>query len=70
MSTATQSPHRQLLQMREAAERGHMSQETLRRLLLAGKGPPAMKRPGSNRWLFYSNEFDAWVDSGRVNQSA
>jgi hypothetical protein len=69
-SVMTTPTTRQLLHMREAAERGHMSQETLRRLLLAGKGPPAMKRPGSNRWLFWSNEFDAWVDSGRVNQSA
>jgi predicted DNA-binding transcriptional regulator AlpA len=60
---------RQLLHLRQAAERGHMSQSHLRRLLLDGKGPPAIKRPGSNRWLFWSNEVDAWVESGRVKHS-
>ena len=59
-----------LIQLREAAERTRMNEDTLRRMLIAGKGPPAMKRPGSNRWLFWERELDAWIDSGRVNQSA
>lgn len=55
-----------LIQMREAAEHGHMSESHLRRLLLDGKGPPAFKRPGSNRWLFWTGEFNAWLESDRV----
>lgn len=64
------SPRGQLLPLREAAQRVGMSTETLRRLLIAGHGPPATKRPGSNRWFLWSNELDAWFDSGRVKQSA
>jgi predicted DNA-binding transcriptional regulator AlpA len=58
-----------LIVLREAAERAHMHVETLRSLLLAGKGPPAIKRPGSNRWLFWDSEVDAWLESGRVKQT-
>jgi hypothetical protein len=56
-----------LIQIGEAADRGQMSVSHLRRLLLDGKGPRAFKRPWSNRWLFWTNEFDAWLESGRVN---
>jgi hypothetical protein len=58
-----------LIVLREAAERAHMHVETLRSLLLAGKGPPAIKRPGSSHWLFWDNEVDAWLESGRVKQT-
>ena len=64
------SEAKRLIQLREAAERCDMGIETLRRLLLDGKGPPALKRPGSNRWLFWTSEVDAWIESGRVRQSA
>jgi len=56
-----------LLSLREAGARVRLSPETLRVLLKAGKGPPAFKRPGSTRWLFWSGELDAWLESGRVN---
>jgi hypothetical protein len=65
----TPSTRGQILPLRYAAKRAGVSIETLRRLLLSGQGPPAIKRPGSNRWFLYSNEIDAWLDSGRVNQS-
>jgi hypothetical protein len=61
---------RRLIQLREAAERGHMSESHLRRLLLDGKGPPALKRPGSTHWLFWTDEFDLWLESGRVKPVA
>ena len=54
-----------LIQMREAADRGQMSVGTLKALLYAGMGPPAFKRPGSRRWLFWTAEFDRWLESGR-----
>lgn len=54
-----------LIQLREAAERGQMSVSTLRNLLYAGMGPPGFKRPGSSRWLFWTAEFDRWLESGR-----
>ena len=59
-----------LIVLREAAARGHMHQETLRSLLLAGKGPPALKRPGSKHWLFWTSEVDAWLESGRVKKES
>ena len=62
----TPNPKGRLIVLREAAERGHMHVETLRSLLLAGKGPPAIKRPGSSHWLFWTSEVDAWIESGRV----
>lgn len=57
----------ELLGLEAAAKRVGMTAEPFRRLVKAGKGPPATKRPGSNRWLFWANEVDAWFDSGRVN---
>ena len=66
----TESNRGRLIQIREAAARGGMSVETLRRRLLDGRGPPALKLPGSQRWVFYTGEFDAWIESGRVKQSA
>jgi hypothetical protein len=58
----TPNPKGQLLVMAEAAKRGAMSVSTLRALLHASMGPPGFKRPGSNRWLFYTNEFDQWLE--------
>ena len=67
--TQASSDRGRLIQLREAAERGHMSESHLRRILLDGKGPPAIKRPGSNHWLFWTDEFDAWLESGRVKRA-
>jgi hypothetical protein len=55
----------ELLGLHEAAKRVGMNAEPFRRLVIAGKGPPATKRPGSNRWFFWASEVDAWFDSGR-----
>jgi hypothetical protein len=60
-------PRGQLLSLDDAAKRVGMSTEPFRRLVKVGKGPPATKRPGSNRWFLWANELDAWFDSGRVN---
>ena len=61
----TPNPKGQLITMAEAAKRGGMSVSTLYALLYAKMGPPGFKRPGSNRWLFYTNEFDEWLERGR-----
>jgi hypothetical protein len=37
-----------------------MGESTLRQKLASGGGPRAYKRPGSNRWLIYPDDFDAW----------
>lgn len=66
----TESNRGRLIQMREAAERGQMSVSTLRNLLSAGMGPPAFKRPRSSRWLFWTAEFDRWLESGRIRPPA
>jgi excisionase family DNA binding protein len=68
--TNPKNPRGQLLHMREAAKSLRISESHLRRLLLDGKGPPAFKRPGSNQWLFWGSELDAWMESGRVSRSA
>jgi predicted DNA-binding transcriptional regulator AlpA len=60
----------QIMLLRDVAKRGGMSESTLRRLMVAGNGPPALRRPGSNRWFFYSTEVDAWLESGRVKPAA
>jgi hypothetical protein len=65
MNAPPPNPKGQLMVMADAAKRGSMSVSTLRALLYAGMGPPAFKRPGSNRWLFYASEFDAWLEQGR-----
>jgi hypothetical protein len=61
-----EKPRGRLLSMREGLARGRMSDSVLRKLLRDGKGPPAIKRPGSNRWFFWEGEFDEWFNSGRV----
>ena len=58
-----------LLNLRETAKHLGMSESHLRRRLLDGKGPPALKRPGSNHWHFWSKELDAWIESGRVRSA-
>ena len=66
----TEGNRGRLIVLREAAKRGHMSESHLRRLLLDGKGPPALKRPGSNHWLFWASEVDDWLESGRVKKES
>lgn len=61
-------PRGQLLQCRDAAARVKASVGTMHRLLKEGIGPPAHKRPGSNRWHYWSDDVDAWLESGRVQK--
>jgi hypothetical protein len=49
------------LTLRKAAKRGAMGESTLRQALTAGRGPRAYKRPGSNRWLIFPDDLDAWT---------
>jgi hypothetical protein len=51
------------LTLREAAKRGRMGESTLRQALASGDGPRAYKRPGSNRWSIYPDDFDAWANA-------
>jgi hypothetical protein len=51
------------LTLRKAAKRGNMGESTLRQALATGRGPRAYKRPGSNRWRIYPDDFDAWADA-------
>jgi hypothetical protein len=65
MMAPAPNPKGQLMSLADAAKRGNMSGSTLRALLSAKVGPPAFKRPGSNRWLLWSTEFDEWLERGR-----
>lgn len=58
----TPHPKGQLMVLAEAAKRGKMSVSTLRALLSANVGAPGFKRPGSTRWLFFTSEFDEWLE--------
>jgi len=60
------SDGRRLLLLPEVAARLRVTNDALRHMLSQGKGPPAMKRPGSNRWLFWEHELDAWIEEGRA----
>ena len=51
------------LTVRKAAQRGAMGESTLRQKLKKGVGPRAYQRPGSNRWLIFPDDFDAWAVS-------
>jgi hypothetical protein len=64
--TPSGRPRGKLLSLRQAAGRVGMGESTLRQVLYAGVGPPALKRPASNRWLFWEGEIDDWLESGRV----
>jgi hypothetical protein len=56
-------PHRVALTVEKAAKRGDMGVSTLRQKFKKGIGPKAFKRPGSNRWRIYPDDFDAWMDA-------
>jgi hypothetical protein len=58
------------LTLRKAAKRGNMGESTLRQALAAGRGPRAYKRPGSNRWQIFPDDFDAWALSNVVSPGA
>ena len=51
------------LTLRKAAQRGQMGKSTLRQVLARGLGPRAYRRPGSNRWLIYPDDFDTWYNA-------
>lgn len=56
-------PARVALTLKKAAQRGDMGESTLRQKLKDGLGPRAFKKPGSNRWRIYPDDFDRWIDA-------
>jgi hypothetical protein len=55
------------LTLSKAAARGNMGVSTLRQKLAKRIGPKAYKRPGSNRWLIYPDDFDTWANAHVVS---
>jgi len=53
-----------LFNLRKAAARVGLGGSTLRQKLYQGRGPKAIKLPGSNRWRFRKADLDAWIASG------
>jgi hypothetical protein len=56
-----------LLTLAEAATRLRMGQSTLRQALYDGRGPVAIKLPGSDRWRFRPRDLDAYERASEVS---
>ena len=56
-----------LLNLAEAAMRLRMGRSTLRQALYDGRGPVAIKLPGSDRWRFRPYDLDAYVKGGEIS---
>ena len=56
-----------LLNLAEAATRLRMGQSTLRQALYEGRGPRAVKFPGSDRWRFRPSDLEAYVKAGEIS---
>ena len=54
------------LNLAEAATYLGMGQSTLRGKLSEGKGPTAIKLPGSSRWRFRPRDLDAYINGGEI----
>jgi hypothetical protein len=50
-----------LMTAREARTEARLGASTWGALLAAGFGPAGFKRPGSNRWLYWSEDVKAWL---------
>ena len=59
-----------LLNLAEAATRLRMGQSTLRQALYEGRGPLAVKLPGSDRWRFRPRDLEAYVKAGEICPAA
>ena len=54
----------QLLNLAQAAARLNLGESTLRQKLYAGRGPVAIKLPGSTHWRFRPSDLEAYVKTG------
>ena len=54
------------LTLAEAAAYLGWGQSTLRGKLSGGKGPTAIKLPGSSRWRFRPDDLDAYVEKSKI----
>ena len=61
------SPNDRLRNLAEAAAWLRMGQSTLRQALYEGRGPRAVKLPGSDRWRFRPSDLEAYVKAGEVS---
>ena len=62
------STNDRLLNLAEAATWLRMGQSTLRQALYEGRGPRAVKLPGSGlRWRFRPSDLEAYVKAGEIS---
>jgi excisionase family DNA binding protein len=61
------SPNDRLRNLAEAAEWLRIGQSTLRQALYEGRGPRAVKLPGSDRWRFRPSDLEAYVKAGEIS---
>ena len=61
------SPNDRLRNLAEAAAWLGMGQSTLRQALYEGRGPRAVKFPGSDRWRFRPSDLEAYVKAGEIS---
>jgi Helix-turn-helix domain len=61
------SPNDRLRNLAEAAAWLGMGQSTLRQALYEGRGPRAVKFPGSDRWRFRPRDLEAYVKAGEIS---
>ena len=61
------STNDRLLNLAEAATWLGMGQSTLRQALYEGRGPRAIKLPGSDRWRFRPSDLEAYVKAGEIS---
>ena len=54
------------LNLAEAAAWLRLGQSTLRDKLSKGKGPTAIKLPGSDRWRFRPSDLAAYVEKSKI----
>jgi hypothetical protein len=64
------STDNRLRNLREAAMFLHTGESTLRQKLYEGRGPVAIKLPGSNRWRFRPSDLEAYVKGGEISPAA
>jgi excisionase family DNA binding protein len=63
------SPNDRLRNLAEAAAWLRMGRSTLRQALYEGRGPRAVKLPGSDRWRFRPSDLEAYVKAGEISPS-
>ena len=61
------SPNDRLRNLAEAATWLGLGRSTLRQALYEGRGPRAVKLPGSDRWRFRPSDLEAYVKAGEIS---